>query len=118
MFPLLVRMFICIRVADIIGCVKAQIMSNMDRKENELLNKAVMAVEPLCRTQQVNTIFEITVIFFQIHPQHSFHIVFSPRQNAPLISLNSIVLTYISVLSMFLQPALGHKEQMQVESEL
>lgn len=82
----------------------------MERKEeNEALNKAVMAVEPLCRAQQVNTIFKITVIFFQIHPQHSFHIVLSPRQNASLISLNSIVLIYISVKSMFLQLTWRHK---------
>lgn len=86
-------------------------MSNTDRKEeNEALSKAVMAVEPFCRTQEVNTIFKITAIFFQIHPQPSFHIVISPRQNAYLISLNSIVLIYISVMSTFLQPTLRHKE--------
>lgn len=83
----------------------------MDREEeNVALNKAVMAVEPLCRTQQVNTIFKITVIFFQIHLQHSFHIVLSPGQNASLISLNFIVLIYISVKSTFLQVTLRHKE--------
>lgn len=86
-------------------------MSNTDRKEeNEALNKEVMAVEPLCRTQQVNTIFKITVIFFQMYPQHSFHIVLSSRQNASLIFLNSIVLICISVMSTFSQLTLRHKE--------
>lgn len=86
-------------------------MSNTDRKEeNEALNKEVMAVEPLCRTQQVNTIFKITVIFFQMYPHHSFHIVLSSRQNASLIFLNSVVLICISVMSTFSQLTLRHKE--------